>query len=242
MAYENPVLRKSWDAAADLSTKQFRAVRLNGSGKLAVCVAGEPAVGLLQTKPTADQAGDVEISGISRAILGGTVVEMDELASDANGALVKRTPGAALVAIAYEGGAAAAVIAVKVAEGGEQGGPLLTLSAGAEGGPGANIIAVTAALKNPNGTAVAVATKVHVKTFDTDATLTDGGAGTMEFGTTTTEGMFTTDATDARDMEHDLEQRKRRERRRHVHPRGRRPDLHHAHLRLICSVPLPPPD
>ena len=196
MGYTNPVLNKSYLAAADLSAKEGFAVKLNGSGKIALCGAGDQSIGTLLNKPTADQAGDVGVLGIQNVVSGAAFAEQDSLAADSAGKYVKATPGNTPIAIALEAATAGdqrkAVLVLGGA--GDQGAPFMTLTAGAEA---ANIIKVTAQLKNANETNVAVATKVHVVTFDSGATLTDGGAGTMEVGTTTVEGMFTTDATGA---------------------------------------------
>lgn len=196
MAYENPVLLKSVPASADLSTKQFLAVRLNGSGALAVCGAGEASVGPLQNKPSStSQIGDYMPIGISRGISGAAFAEMDELASDSAGKYVKRTPGAALVAIALEAATAGdQTKAIFVMPAGSSGAPYFAFTIDAENA-GANTILVHAQLKNGNGTNVAVATKYRATSYDAGAAFTDGGAGSILVGSTTVEIIGLTDAT-----------------------------------------------
>lgn len=72
-------------AGADLSAKQYCAVKLNSSGNIVAAGAGEDAVGILQTKPTSGQAGTVRISGVSKMVAGGSITAGSRVASDANG-------------------------------------------------------------------------------------------------------------------------------------------------------------
>lgn len=81
-------------AAADLSTKQYRFVKLTGDLSVNVCSAATDApYGVLQDKPASGVAADVMTRGITKVILGGTVVAGDRLGTDANGAAVKLTEG-----------------------------------------------------------------------------------------------------------------------------------------------------
>lgn len=81
----------SLPAGADLSTKQFRAVKVNSSAQAVVAGAGEFAIGILQNKPAAGQAATITYSGVSKAILGGSVTAGATVASDGNGAFVDAT-------------------------------------------------------------------------------------------------------------------------------------------------------
>lgn len=78
-------------AGADLSTKQFRAVKVNSSGKAVVAGAGEFAIGILQNKPASGQAATIVYSGVSKGILGGSVTAGATVAADSNGAFVDAT-------------------------------------------------------------------------------------------------------------------------------------------------------
>jgi hypothetical protein len=78
-------------SSGDLSTKQFKAVKINASGKIAVAGLGECAVGILYSKPDAD--GEVASVRIldgkkAKAMAGGTITAGDLLKADANGDLV----------------------------------------------------------------------------------------------------------------------------------------------------------
>jgi len=85
-----PVLNKSSDVAADLSSNQFYAAKLNASEQIALgAVQGEKVIGILQNTPTANEHGSVMCLGLSKVKLGGAVTVMDPLCTDANGKLVK---------------------------------------------------------------------------------------------------------------------------------------------------------
>jgi len=80
----------SLPASADLSTKQYLAVKVNASGKLAVASTGEFAIGILQDKPSADGTiGNVLPFGgrKMKAVAGGTVTAGDLLKVDSAGKL-----------------------------------------------------------------------------------------------------------------------------------------------------------
>lgn len=78
----------SLPAGADLTTKQFLAIKVNSSAQAVVAGAGEFAVGILQNKPGSGQAATVAYGGISKAIAGGNVTAGQTLAADATGKLV----------------------------------------------------------------------------------------------------------------------------------------------------------
>lgn len=67
MAYEIDTLDISLLAAGDLSTYQYRFVKLSADNTVTVCGNAEQAIGVLQNKPSvAGQAARVRIMGISR--------------------------------------------------------------------------------------------------------------------------------------------------------------------------------
>lgn len=78
----------SLTAAADLSAKQYFAVKVDSNGKAALAGAGEFTAGILQNKPASGQAADVAWGGISKAIAGGNITAGATVAADANGKLV----------------------------------------------------------------------------------------------------------------------------------------------------------
>jgi hypothetical protein len=81
-------------AAADLSTKQYRFVKLTGRHQVNVCSGATDApYGVLQDKPASGVAADVMTRGITKVIAGGTIAAGDRIGTDANGAAVKLTEG-----------------------------------------------------------------------------------------------------------------------------------------------------
>jgi hypothetical protein len=78
-------------AAADLSGKQYYAVKVDSTGKAALGAAGDFVIGYLVNKPTAGQAATIVYSGVSKALLGGTVAAGATVACDANGKTVDAT-------------------------------------------------------------------------------------------------------------------------------------------------------
>lgn len=102
----------SLPAAADLTTKQFLAIKVDSNGKAAVAGAGEFAAGILQNKPAAGQAATVAYGGISKAIAGGNITAGMTLAADANGKVVDAAE--ATVNTSDAGAAADAVVSSNV--------------------------------------------------------------------------------------------------------------------------------
>lgn len=61
-------------AAADLSAKQYRFVKVDANGQAALAsAAGEVCVGVLQNKPTSGQAATVRIFGVSKVVANAAV-------------------------------------------------------------------------------------------------------------------------------------------------------------------------
>lgn len=122
-------------AAADLSAKQFYAVKIDSNGRAAVAAAGEFAVGILQNKPASGQAATVAYGGTSKAVAGGNITAGMTVAANADGKLVNAAE--AVVNTSDAGAASDAVIAsnvIGVALTGASAGdvfPVLVLMAGA---------------------------------------------------------------------------------------------------------------
>lgn len=86
MAHDNPGKTISLPAAADLSTHQYKAVKVDGNGRAALCGADERAVGILQNDPDAiDKMATVMVDGVSKCIMSGNIAPGTVVASDANG-------------------------------------------------------------------------------------------------------------------------------------------------------------
>ena len=91
MANEAILQEISIPAGADLSANQFFAVKINSSGVIVLAGAGEQAF-ILQNKPNStgrEPTANIAVGGQSKALLGGTVVAGDFVASNASGKLIK---------------------------------------------------------------------------------------------------------------------------------------------------------
>lgn len=95
-------------AGADLSAKQFYAVKLNSSAAVVLAGAGEDAIGILQNKPASGQMATVRIAGVSKFVAGAAITAGARVASDANGK--GKTAVAASVKTDDTGAAADAVV------------------------------------------------------------------------------------------------------------------------------------
>ena len=92
MAYEMDVLDISLLAAGDLSTYQYRFVKMSADNTVTVCGNGEKAIGILQNKPSvAGQAARVRVFGVSRVEMHTTCAFGDYVGSQANGEAVPVT-------------------------------------------------------------------------------------------------------------------------------------------------------
>lgn len=87
MAVDNFHVDLTFPAAADLSTKQYLFVKLDGNGKAAICAAAtDKPIGILQNKPdAANKSATVRVLGISKVKYAGTSAPGDALGTDTNG-------------------------------------------------------------------------------------------------------------------------------------------------------------
>ena len=111
----------SLPAAADFSTNgQYRFVSVDASGNGTVSAAGATVLGIGQNKPGGAGRGyTVQISGVSKLLIHGTVNEGDRLRAETAGAGTATTTDThEYGAIALEAGASGAYIAVQVTPGG----------------------------------------------------------------------------------------------------------------------------
>ena len=76
----------TFEAGADLSTKQYYAVKLDSNGQVVVAGAGEAAIGILQNKPAAaGRAAQVRVSGVSHWVAGGAIAGASRVAPHGDG-------------------------------------------------------------------------------------------------------------------------------------------------------------
>jgi hypothetical protein len=67
MATENAHNDYTFEAAADLTTHQYKFVELDSAGKVVLCnAAADLPIGVLQNKPNTGEAATVRVSGISK--------------------------------------------------------------------------------------------------------------------------------------------------------------------------------
>ena len=138
MAYEIPVFDFTLEAAADLSASQYRFVRVDANGRAALCGAGQPAVGVLQNKPSAaGQAAQVRALGITKVVAGGAISKGALVASDASGQAVAATVTTANTTTGALTGSHVAGIALEAAAGAGQVISVLLLPMGAVPGTAA---------------------------------------------------------------------------------------------------------
>lgn len=105
MAHELMIWNSSLLAAADLSAKQYFAVKITAADTINLSGAGENAIGILQNKPTSGQTATVMVMGESMAMYGDTVTAGANLMANASGKLVPATGTNAVIAVAREAGA-----------------------------------------------------------------------------------------------------------------------------------------
>lgn len=94
MANECDVYSQSYSAGADLSAKQYLAVKLTAANVVGVAGAGEKAIGVLQNKPTSGQAATVRELGRTKHVVDGNAAAIaagDWLKANAAGKGVKTT-------------------------------------------------------------------------------------------------------------------------------------------------------
>jgi hypothetical protein len=89
VATEHSVYDESFIAGADLSGKQFYAVKISAARTVALgAAATDRCIGILQNDPASGQAAVVRMIGLSKAISGAAVTVGAEVTSDAAGKLI----------------------------------------------------------------------------------------------------------------------------------------------------------
>ena len=123
MAFENPVSTfPGLEAAADLSTHQFKFVKVTANRRVNITGAGEQAIGVLQDDP--DAAGKSAAvwgpGSTSKVVAGAAVTAGDKVMSDATGRAITATSTNFINGVAIEAAAGAgAVITVLLVPGGK---------------------------------------------------------------------------------------------------------------------------
>lgn len=103
MSQATPLLDKTLLSAADLSTFQFRAVRITADYTVNNSAAGLDALGIQQDMPAAAGRGcRVRFDGTSKGVAGAAFAAGARLTTDATGRLVAAATGNFLVARALQ--------------------------------------------------------------------------------------------------------------------------------------------
>ena len=93
MAYEIPLFKHSFVAGGDLTTSQFKIVKLNSSGEVVVCTAiADKPIGILQNNPASGGMAEVMIAGISKVVGQGDLAKGALVATHTNGNAIVYTP------------------------------------------------------------------------------------------------------------------------------------------------------
>lgn len=95
MAVEVPGTQLSFQASADLSAHQYKFVKLDANGQIAVCSAvTDIPIGILQDKPAAQgRAGCVMLNGRSKIVAGANLAKADRVGTDTSGRAVAYIAG-----------------------------------------------------------------------------------------------------------------------------------------------------
>ena len=101
-----PVFDITLKAAADLSTYQYKAVKLDANGNAVAAVSGD-GLFLLQNTPPNNGAASVRVHGISFAVAGAAVAVGVRVMSDANAKIVAATTGQKAIGISLKAAATA---------------------------------------------------------------------------------------------------------------------------------------
>ena len=91
---------QSYKAAADLSSKQYYAVRISAEGSVNVGNDTTLAIGILQNEPISGGAADVQCYGISPAVGGGSISAGGPVKVNSSGKLVAASTGNTAIGIA----------------------------------------------------------------------------------------------------------------------------------------------
>lgn len=95
MAYEGFQIRLSLAAGADLSSEQFKFVKLNASGQAVICAAAtDLPIGVLQNKPDASgKTATVCVVGITKVDSNAALNEADLIGPASDGQADAKVPG-----------------------------------------------------------------------------------------------------------------------------------------------------
>lgn len=106
MATSKEQVTATYEAAADLSAKQYFNVTMDSDGKVAACTSiADIPIGILQNTPVTSDAARVALSGISKIHLGETVDEGAIVSTSATGMAVAAASTSYPLGLITKGGA-----------------------------------------------------------------------------------------------------------------------------------------
>lgn len=111
MAYEETLTCISLAAGSDMSSNQYKFVKLASDGQFDLAGDGADVDGVLQDKPSAaGYSGQVAIAGVSKVVIGsGGVTVGDDVASSSAGTAITAATGDTIVGRALETAAAGTI-------------------------------------------------------------------------------------------------------------------------------------
>lgn len=107
MSYEEKLGAISLEANGDQSGNQYKFMVLGADGISLQTTAGGITVGVLQTKPTAGQIGEVAVAGVTKVLAGAAVSRGANVQSDATGRAIAAATADYSQGIALEAATAA---------------------------------------------------------------------------------------------------------------------------------------
>lgn len=115
MAFEQPGVVVSFEAGADLSTRQYHFVKVTGAQTCnAITATTDKPVGVLQNKPGAvGRAATVNVDGISKVVAGAAIAAGSPITFNAAGQAIVATTGLTIHGVAMgSAGALADLVSV----------------------------------------------------------------------------------------------------------------------------------
>lgn len=104
MATEQVLQCANWAAGADLSSDQYKLVKISGATVVLTDIAGEAAIGVLQNDPVSGDAAGVAIGGVTKIQLGATLAAGAKFSASAAGLAIAPTTGYQILGTIVEGG------------------------------------------------------------------------------------------------------------------------------------------
>ena len=116
MSQQTRVLDTTYNAAADLSAKQYFVMKISAAKNVNIAISRtDITLGILQNKPTADEGAVVAVLGTSKAKVNGTIAINTQVTATADGRIVTAdTDKDIVIGIALEAGVENDVIEILI--------------------------------------------------------------------------------------------------------------------------------